>query len=257
MTTRDVKRSIAHIWGVFRRRGVRHLIRSGTEKLTAKPFMIKAQFRYCRAFRSRRGFVFGGEKYRYFVHLYNHTWRNERTVEVPIIWKIVQGNQGKQVLEVGNVLSHYFPVTHEVVDKFEKGNDVLNVDVVDFRSTKRYDLIVTISTLEHVGWDEDPEAKSNILAEPTKILRAIDNLKDHLAPGGQLVITVPMGLNPQLDKSLEDGRITFTNRKCLKRISRGNNWREVDWSECRGTKYGSRYRFANAVVIGVIANAVR
>ena len=37
-------------------------------------------------------------------------------------------------------------------------------------ATDKYDLIVTISTLEHVGWDEEPR-------DPSKVLRAIENLK--------------------------------------------------------------------------------
>ena len=253
MTARDIRGSVAHLWSVFRRKGIRHLVRSAVEKIVAKPFIIKAQYGFYRVLRSHRKFIFRGQPYLYFYHMYNRTWRNERTVEVPIVWKMVQENQGKAILEIGNVLSHYYPVEHEIVDKFEKGQGVINEDVVDFRSSKRYDLIVTISTLEHVGWDEDPEAKNNILAEPTKIIRAIENLTNHLSPGGNLVATVPLGLNPQLDRSLSEGKIPFSERYCLKRISGSNKWREVDWADCSGAKYGSPYKFANAVVIGIIS----
>jgi hypothetical protein len=88
------------------------------------------------------------------------------------------------VLEVANVLSHYFAVDHDILDKFESGGSVRTEDVVSFRTADRYDLIVSISTLEHVGWDEEPQ-------DAGKISRAIANLSDHLAPGGRLLATLP------------------------------------------------------------------
>ena len=52
-------------------------------------------------------FEFLGNLYKYSTHEYNETWKNERTVEVPIIWEYVKEYKGKNILEVGNVLSHY------------------------------------------------------------------------------------------------------------------------------------------------------
>jgi len=51
------------------------------------------------------------------------------------------------------VLSHYFAVKHDIVDKYEIAPSVVNEDLVNFKPGKKYDLIVSISTLEHVGWD--------------------------------------------------------------------------------------------------------
>ena len=61
----------------------------------------------------------------------------------------------KNIFEVGSVLSHYFPINHDVLDKYEKGHGVINQDVVDFKPHNKYDLIVSISTLEHVGFDDN------------------------------------------------------------------------------------------------------
>src|SRR3990172_4116095 len=99
-----------------------------------------------------RTFVFRDKTYHYFYHTYNPTWRNERCVETPIIWSIVKRSKEANILEVGNVLSHYFDTNHDVLDKYERAPGVINEDVVEFKSNKRYDLIVSISTLEHVGW---------------------------------------------------------------------------------------------------------
>ena len=114
-------------------------------------------------------FVFNGHTYPYLYHFCNKTWKNERGVEIPIFRDILLRHQAARILEVGNVLSHYFPVHHEVVDKYEVAPIVINQDIVEFAPTERYDLILSISTLEHVGWDEVPR-------EPAKLLQAIEHL---------------------------------------------------------------------------------
>src|SRR3989344_2958190 len=74
--------------------------------------------------RPTKTFTFQGSKYNYFFHKYNVAWRNERTVEIPIIKRVVDRFKGKKILEVGNVLSHYFTVRHDIVDKYEKAKNV-------------------------------------------------------------------------------------------------------------------------------------
>jgi hypothetical protein len=191
-----------------------------------------------------RTFKFRGHAYNYFCHRYNTTWKNERAVEVPIVWEVVKNCRGK-VLEVGNVLSHYYPVTHIIVDKYEKAKGVINQDVVDFCPHKPYDLIVSISTLEHVGWDEKP-------CEPRKILRALENLKSNcLASGGKMVITMPLGSNSELDELLNEGKINLGKQCYLKRVSKNNEWAEVGWNDVRNVKYNTPFPYANAIVISI------
>jgi SAM-dependent methyltransferase len=158
---------------------------------------------------------------------------------------MVKECKGKSILEVGNVLSHYFPTQHTILDKYEKAPGVINSDVVDFRPAEKYDLIVSISTLEHVGWDEKPR-------KPRKILYALENLKRCCAPGGQIVVTLPLGYNREMDKLLKRGDIRFTERCCLKRISRDNKWIEVEYDEIRHAKYNAPFPSANAVIIGIV-----
>jgi SAM-dependent methyltransferase len=196
---------------------------------------------YCRAFHTGRRFDFQGRRYRYLYRRYNSTWRNERAVEVPVVWDVVKEYAGRRVLEVGNVLAHYFDVTHDRVDKYERGSGVLNEDIVDFRPRERYDLIVSISTLEHVGWDEEPR-------DPDKVLRAVETLKRLAAVGGRILVTVPMAYNPEMDARLRDGRISFTRRACLKRISRDNRWAEVEWAEVEHAAFDTPFRRINGLV---------
>jgi SAM-dependent methyltransferase len=192
-------------------------------------------------------FTFRGKSYRYFWHRYNATWRNERAVEIPIARSILCGIPPEKVLEIGNVLSHYGPVAHEVVDKYEQAEGITNEDVCDFTSDKKYALILSISTLEHVGWDEDPR-------DEKKVLRAFENLQSLLSPGGRLVVTIPLGYNPALDKLIAERRIGFTERIYMKRKPRRNEWSEVSAEQVRHPHYDWRAYEAHELLVGIIEN---
>lgn len=192
-------------------------------------------------------FTFRGKSYRYFWHCYNATWRNERAVEIPIARDFLAGVPPEDVLEIGDVMSNYGPVPHQVVDKYEKGERIINADVCDFRSEKKYQLILSISTLEHVGWDEEPKDES-------KVLRAFGNLRGLLAPEGKLLVTVPIGYNPSLDKMIGEGRISFSQCIYLKRRPRRNIWKEVSAGEVQHPNYDRRAYTAHELLVGVIEN---
>lgn len=189
-------------------------------------------------------FSFQGARYEYFWHAYNETWRNERAVEVALILPILEDARGKKILEVGNVLSHYHEVQHTVVDKYERDEGILNLDIIDFETDEKFDLIISVSTLEHVGWDE--EAK-----EPDKIPRVLKHLKGMLARDGTLVATMPLGHNPYLDAMLMKDALTFDDLHFMARVS-NMKWREASLSEVRNSRYDYPYRAANALAVGFI-----
>jgi hypothetical protein len=166
---------------------------------------------------------------------------------LPIAWNRVREVDPARVLEVGNVLSHYFPARHQVLDKYERAAGVINEDVVDFSPGRSYDLIVSVSTLEHVGWDEDEPR------DPPKVLRAIDRLRELLTDRGELFVTLPQGWNEELDRFIADGRVPFAERRALKRISADGCWAEIPPSELEGIAYGSPFPNANGVTVGVIS----
>ena len=190
-------------------------------------------------------FNFNGENFNYFMHPYNFTWRNERIIEVPIIRKLILNNEGKNILEVGNVLSHYFKINHDIFDKYEKGDKVINKDIVDFKSKKKYDLIISISTLEHIGWDE-PEKDNK------KGLKAIKKMKSLLKRKGKMIFTIPLGYNPFIDKYIKNNQINFSEKFFLIRISSKNIWQQSSWNLVKNIKYNYPFPYANGVVIGVI-----
>jgi len=191
-----------------------------------------------------RSFKCGGKKFRYFYHPYNATWRNERCIEIPLIKDILRKSREKEILEFGNVTSHYLEINHEVLDKYEKAEGVLNEDIIHFNNSKKYDLIICISTLEHVGFDETPK-------EPYKVLEAIEKLRKCLKTNGKIYITLPIGQNIPLDNFISSKKIKFDKEYLLKRISK-NKWAEVDYKTANKCKYNFPFPSANAIRFGII-----
>ncbi len=193
----------------------------------------------------RRGgkFIFNNEEYEYLIHPYNYTWRNERIVEIPIIEKILKKNSGKRILELGNVTSHYLNVKHLVLDKYEKADGVINRDIVDFKPKDKFDLIISISTLEHIGWDENGDYK--------KILKAVSVLKKLLAKDGMLIFTHPLGYNFFMDEFLRKGKIKINQGYLIQRISGDNEWKQIPWKK-QLLRYHYPYAYANGVLIGIV-----
>ena len=85
-----------------------------------------------------------------------------------------------------------------------------------------------------------------------KILCAFENLITLLAPGGKLIVTLPLGYNLVMDKLLREGKISFTKQFYLKRISRDNKWKEVDWEDVHYVRYYRHIPSAYGLVIGII-----
>jgi SAM-dependent methyltransferase len=191
--------------------------------------------------RSRRTFEVGGERFHYYSHPYNTTWTNERAVELPIVLAEMSKRAGARILEVGNVLAHYGISGHVVVDKYERAPGVHNLDMLDFKPDRPFDLIVSISTLEHVGFDED-------VVDPDKPARALAHLRGLLAPGGLLLMTFALGYNHTLDAQLLAGSLPITELLYLRRISRDNRWVEATADECREVGYAAPYPRGNAIV---------
>jgi hypothetical protein len=208
---------------------------------------------YYSLFRRRR-FVYNGTELPYFFALYNETFRNERAVEISIARHYLSLRSSIDVLEVGNVLNHYIPFEHTVVDKYEKGESVLNCDIKDFRPDKRFDLIVSISTLEHVGWDEHiryGKSAEKPEYDPSLYVNVLAQLKGMLKPHGTLVASMPLGFNGHLDSLFEKKESGFTDVYFLKRLSRWNEWKQVDYSQVSSARYSSPFPCANALAIGV------
>ena len=213
----------------------------------SKDFFLNCYFRLIPG----RKFIFRGFILRYFRHAYNRTWENERTIEIPIIYEFIKRNREKNILEIGNVLSNYYLLPHyDIVDKYEKTSRIINKDIVNFKPEKLYDLIVSISTFEHIGFDE-------IEKSPEKILKAVRHIINNcLSPSGTFVMAVPLGYNPILDNFIRRKELGFDRYYYLKRISANNRWIEIAEKDIFGAKFGKPFPSGNVEVICIFGHSI-
>jgi len=233
---RELTRLVRRFDEEYRRRGLGTAVSESVETLRGY-----ATFPFHETNRRPEAFSAFGREFRYFRHPYNRAWRNERSVELALAFEFFAGWDGR-LLELGNVTSHYGASAHDVIDKYEIYPGVINEDIATFTS-EPYDAVLSISTLEHVGWDETPR-------EPNKILRAYENLQSLLRPGGRMLITCPIGHNSCLDALIFDCCLDLERFSFLKRVSRYNIWVEASKDEVRDARYGSPFPYANAIFVG-------
>jgi len=187
-------------------------------------------------------------RYHYFLKkpdaVVGDAFSGERVVEIPFAIDFLKKNnyKEKKILEVGDVLSHYFNFKHKVIDKYEKETFVYNIDIVDFNPDEKYDIIISISTIEHIGYDEP-------IKEVGKPKKALQKIIDLLDSNGIALITVPLGYNPEINSIVKNNEIEFSKRYFLKRISHLNLWEETNIQEAMNYKYGSKYQAANAIAL--------
>lgn len=224
-----------------RRRGLRPVAgdfaRYGAEAVAGLPWTLRG---------ARGSFTLDERRYPYAHHRYNLSWLTERAVEVPVVQALVDANAGRRVLEVGNVLSHFRPQEHIIVDKYERASGVLNRDAAELADLGSFDLIVAISTLEHVGWDEVPR-------DPGKAIASVLALRRQLRPGGQMLITVPVGYNAFYDRALREGEVPVQRALALRRTAPGPHWHEVPVAAAWTVPYDFLIYSARAVVFAFIA----
>lgn len=152
----------------------------------------------------------------------------ERAIEVPIVYRYFSGINNGDILEVGNVLNNYIKTNHTVVDKYEKFEGVINKDIIEYLPDRKFKLIVCISTLEHIGFDEKEGRNLH------KCYLAFNHMKSLLDKSGKIIITVPLGFNYYLDKLIFEEKIKFDEIYCARRITNlGNDWIQVDWDKIK------------------------
>ncbi len=232
------------VGGLRERIGERGLIRTGGRVAA----VVGGQLAYP-LIRSRRRddrFDFLGTALPYAFARYNNSFLNERAVEIAIAEHFLAAVRTGRMLEVGNVLAHYGHTGHTVVDKYETVPGVRNVDIVDFVPERKYDTVVAISTLEHVGWDEEPR-------EPRKVFRALDAIRGCVAGDGRLLVTIPIGYNEVLDAGLAAGEVSFPREAWLVRTNRRNEWVATDRDEALSREYGAPFTAANGLYVGMIS----
>lgn len=204
-----------------------------------KYLYIKSQLK-----RNRKKFLFDGKEYSYYIHQHNNTFYNERAVELSLAMRTYNDFDAGEILEVGDVLSHYLEPRHFVIDKYENARHVSKADAADYKPGRVFSLIVSISTLEHIGFDDVPR-------DPERVVLALSNLFALLKQGGKMLVTVPIGYNVNLDSRIFGNELGFTRQFFMKRLNKMNEWAEVPMEDIKDAKYGNPFPAANALFIGI------
>ena len=232
---------ISQISNTLQKKGIKYSIFFLRNKI------YKTLVKFFLSLRKKKYFEFQGKK---LAYLYlKKTFANERAIEIPIIQEFLNPYLHKKdkILEVGNVLSEFSKCYNlTIVDKYEMGKSIINKDICKYKSPNKYPLIVSISTLEHVGWDEKNK-------DPRKILKSIQHIKNNLLTlRGVLVFTVPIGYNTFLDELIKKEELPTTQSFFFKRVSLNNKWEQTTRESIIQNKYGTPYECANAIMVGVV-----
>src|SRR4051812_11213290 len=136
---RETKRLAQSAQWMYREHGPRFLVRETGDLIASTALYPFSGPKF-----EGRTFEFQGRRIPYIRHLYNRAWRNERCVELGLADDFIARHPGR-TLELGNVLAHYRPVAHDVLDKYENSPDVINQDIVDFHPEDPYEVLLSIS----------------------------------------------------------------------------------------------------------------
>ena len=226
----------------------------------------------------KRTFVFKDKELHYNRIRYNNP--TERAVEVPIGFDFLASfNSQARILEVGNVLSYYENVLSEksgiikrkIIDKFENDLDVDNEDLMELPSHIRYDAIVSISTIEHIGQSLEPSGTygEHINERDREApLKAIAKIYELLAVNGKALVTIPFGTLTDFEWYIQfNGQYLAllynkygipkeaVSKRFLKLIDKTPNneikifWQESEDLEVSNCEYDYPFPAANAIAV--------
>jgi uncharacterized protein YfcZ (UPF0381/DUF406 family) len=227
----------------------------------------------------KRTFAFKGKELYYNRIRFNNP--TERAVEISIAFDFIANLKNPQkILEIGNVLSHYENSLSEnigirsrrIVDKFEVDLGVENQDLMSLPSVEKYDAIVSISSVEHIGQGDDPSGGYGEQIESRDLecpLKAIAKIYDLLALDGKALITVPFGRLTDAEWYIQFSKeyldvlwqkygipkdaISANYLKLIDRETVDEKhymlWKEVDAQELSHSEYGWPWSQANAIAI--------
>jgi SAM-dependent methyltransferase len=196
-----------------------------------------------------------GSKINQIYDDYNNAFLNERTIEIPLCLHLIntfaKTFHKPKILEVGNTLAHYEKnrIERLTIDKYEKYPGVINIDIVDLKDKATYDIVFSISTLEHVGFDYKE------ILENIKFNQAVEKCISLLRSKGLFIVTLPIFYRAEVDKFIfEDKR--YFKKIFLRRKDFQNNWelsKEKDILKNKDIlKYNKKFPCANALFIGII-----
>jgi hypothetical protein len=224
---------IPRLWGMIRHRGFKWLIIGGFV------YVVNIMSQY---FLNKRFEV--GEVQIKYVYNTADAANTERCVEIPFAKYFLTTHikDDTKILEIGNVLGYYgVSIKRKIIDKYERnGEGIINSDIVDYDTAEKFDIIISISTIEHIGYDEP-------VKEQGKSRKALLKIMDLINNGGWALISVPLGYNPEIDDIVYNDLMKFSECYFLKRTSILNRWTTTTRDDALKCKYWEKYPAANSV----------
>jgi len=133
-----------------------------------------------------------------------------------------------------------------VVDKYEQSPGIHSIDFLEFHLPKLFDGFISVSTLEHIGWDEEPR-------EIDKVKYCIEKIRECVTSTRRVFVSFPLGYNDYLDGLVRNKELPFEKTASLVRVDEDQNWKEVELHQALKPeyRYGSRFPCANACFFGL------
>lgn len=202
-------------------------------------------------------FTFNYQLLNYFFHSYNNFGLSERSIEVPIIQSYLEQQRYQNVLEIGNVSNHYYDQFRRllqnrvVVDRYEVGFDVLNLDIGEYRSEQLFDFAFSISTFEHMDSDlgRNPNHQKGMSRLVSVAADNIGHVSTLLKPGARFVLTAPLCYTPEWKETFYSGVFAdcgFSAHRCfLFRRTGELTWSQINTEDGRNAPFDSRLPHRN------------
>lgn len=229
-------------------------------------FTVRSLFKIIKyKFSKAPSFDFNGIKLNYFYHSYRNHRLGERSIEIPIIRHYLKKTGIRDMLEIGNVINHYYSFFQDlidskiVVDKYEKGWGIINKDIRDYFIDNKYNLIISISTFEHMDSDrgKNPEyvkGKSKFGTNAAdNIFHVCNNLLNNR---GLFLLTAPLSQHIEWNQTIfETGilnkdllNVKSIRKYYMKKINE-IEWKQIDENEAIKAKYNYPLFGINAISI--------
>jgi hypothetical protein len=173
-----------------------------------------------------KNFSFYNNLLKYENSFYNTSFFNERSIEIPIAKQFLKDNFQDSVLEIGNVLNHYnFNLNRHVLDKYEIYPGVINDDIEKYFPNSKYKLIISISTLEHVGLDS---GETEI--DKDKLKRTLNHIVSNLLDdGGLFIVSLPVNYNSNVDSLIFNPNLFQEKFFMIRDNFWFNTWKKIEF----------------------------
>lgn len=175
----------------------------------------------------------------------------ERQIEIPYVLDYIHGSSPSGMLEIGNCLYNVGVTGHTVVDKYEQAEGVINIDIEEFKHPSKFNTIISISTLEHIGKDE---GLTDSLTQD-KLIKVFDIIQNNLLDpiNGKFLFTIPIGYNTPLDQLIFDFTTKLTSAYFMRQV-RLDEWLQTTVLDAKTAQYNHPFPAGNVILFGEIKN---